>query len=442
MGTTFAPETQKIGNEELENWLLKLLSPKLHFRFHRTYVDGNAVVVLEIERARGIPVQFSGQEYVRVGSYKKKLKEHPDRERALWRIFDRIPFESDIAADQLDALDVINLLDFTSYFDLLGRPIPTNSKTLLDALCSDRLIQQAVNGKWEITNLGAVLFAKRLDEFGPLSRKAVRVVKYKGNSRIETEKEQPGGKGYAAGFDGLIAFTLNLLPSGEIIRQALRQEAPAYPHIAVRELVANALIHQDFSISGSGPLVEIFDNRIEITNPGTPLVKTERFVDSPPRSRNEALASLMRRIGVCEERGSGWDKVVFLTELHQLPAPLTEVTGDSTRVVLFAHRPLNKMDREDRIRAVYLHACLRFVNREPMTNTSVRERFGIESHNIATASRLIREAVEAGSIVPHDPNAAPKMKRYLPFWANESSENDGLLDGLYGMGLEPLERET
>jgi ATP-dependent DNA helicase RecG len=131
----------------------------------------------------------------------------------------------------------------------------------------------------------------------------------------------------------------------------------------------------------------------------------------------------MRRIGICEERGSGWDKVVFQTELYQLPAPLPEATEDHTRVVLFAPRPLGRMDKADRVRAVYLHACLRYVNREYLTNTSVRERFGIEPQNIAAASRLIREAVESRLIVPHDPDAAPKLMRYVPIWAAAHREH-------------------
>ncbi len=88
-----------------------------------------------------------------------------------------------------------------------------------------------------------------------------------------------------------------------------------FPELAIRELVANALIHQDFSVTGAGPTVEIFDDRIDITNPGEPLVDTQRFLDTPPRSRNEALASLMRRARICEERGSGIDKVVLEVEL-------------------------------------------------------------------------------------------------------------------------------
>jgi predicted HTH transcriptional regulator len=167
-------------------------------------------------------------------------------------------------------------------------------------------------------------------------------------------------------------------------------------------------------------MVEIFADRMEITNPGEPLIAADRFLDTPPKSRNESLASLMRRMGICEERGSGVDKVVFQTELFQLPAPLFEVTGESTRAVLFAHRPLTKMDKEDRVRACYLHACLKYVNREHLTNTTVRERFGIEPQNIATASRLIREAVEAGAIAPVDPDSAKSHRRYVPFWAAPS----------------------
>ena len=246
----------------------------------------------------------------------------------------------------------------------------------------------------------------------------MRVIQYRGSSRIETLREQVGTRGYASGFEALIGFINGLLPSNEVIEQALRRTVPRFPELAVRELVANALIHQDFFVTGAGPMVEIFEDRIEITNPGASLVDTRRLVDSPPRSRNEAIASLMRRIGICEERGSGWDKVVFQSEFYQLPAPLAEVVGDHTRVVLFAPRELSSMDRVERVRAVYLHACLRYVNRDYLTNASMRQRFGIDTRNSARASRLIAEAVETGAIVPDDPTAAPKFMRYVPEWAS------------------------
>jgi predicted HTH transcriptional regulator len=126
----------------------------------------------------------------------------------------------------------------------------------------------------------------------------------------------------------------------------------------------------------------------------------------------------MRRFHICEERGSGIDKVVSQVEQYQLPAPAFEAPEGFTRAVLFAHRGLSAMDRDDRVRACYLHACLKFVNRDYLTNTSLRERFGIEARNSAVASRLIKEAVAAGAIVPYDPEASRKLMKYVPWWAS------------------------
>lgn len=233
------------------------------------------------------------------------------------------------------------------------------------------------------------------------------MILYKGENRVETVREQEGNKGYAAGFEGLIGFVTNLLPSNEVIGKALRKQVPLFPELAIRELVANAIIHQNFHLAGTGPMVEIFSNRMEITNPGLPLVQIDRFLDSPPRSRNEALASFMRRVGVCEERGSGVDKVVFQTEFYQLPAPLFETTDEHTRAVLFAYR----------IRACYLHACLRYVQRDYMTNTTLRERFGIDEKNSSMVSRIIKDAIEAGLIRCHDETVGSRARKYLPKWA-------------------------
>jgi len=422
VGTQFNPHAARIGNEELESWLLRLLEPKIDFRFFSVEIEGHRVVLLEIGLAVRHPVRFSGQEFIRVGSYKKKLKDYPEKERALWRIFDQTPFEDGIATERASGDDVLRLLNYPTYFDLLERPLPANREGILEALLDDRIIRSSNAGGWGITNLGAILFAKRLDTFHALRRKVVRVIQYRGTDRTETLKEQEDNKGYAAGFEGLISYINGLLPANEVIGAALRKSTPMFPELAVRELVANALIHQDFFVTGAGPMVEIFDDRIEITNPGEPLVDTQRFVDTPPRSRNETLASLMRRFRICEERGSGIDKVVFQVELFQLPAPLFESPEGFTRTVLFAHKALSAMDKADRVRACYLHACLRFVTRQDMTNTSLRVRFGVEEQNRSTVSRLIREAVEAGAIVPADPGAAPKLMRYMPFWASAPRE--------------------
>lgn len=308
-------------------------------------------------------------------------------------------------------------LDYASYFELLSMDLPSEKQGILDALQADGMITKNEAGNYNITNLGAILFAKRLADFPSLERKAIRVIKYSGNNRMTSAKEQIGGKGYANGFEGLIGYINGLLPVNEIMGAALRKDVPMYPELAVRELVANAIIHQNFFLQGTSPMVEIFDDRMEITNPGIPLIEKERFVDHPPVSRNEKLASFMRRIGVCEERGSGYDKVVFQTESYQLPAPEIDIYNNHTKVTLFSYKPYSQMTKDDRQRACYLHACLKRVNREYMTNSSLRERFHIEQKNSAMMTRLLNETCDAGLIKISEDSTSDKNRKYLPYWA-------------------------
>lgn len=274
------------------------------------------------------------------------------------------------------------------------------------------------DSSWAIKNLGAVLFARNLSAFKNLKRKAIRVIIYKGKSRVDAIKEQEGTRGYATAFEGLVKYIMDQLPTNEVIEKALRQQVKIYPEKAIREFVANALIHQDFSITGTGVMIEIFSDRIEITNPGIPLVDTNRFIDTAPKSRNESLASLMRRLNICEERGSGIDRAVEAIELYQLPAPKFLKGEDYTRVIMYALVPLGEMDKEDRIRACYQHTCLHYVSNQVVNNQSIRKRFNISKNNVSYASKILTEAMESGLIKPSDPdNASKKYATYIPFWA-------------------------
>ena len=418
VGTTFRPSHAKKGGEELENWLVRLLTPRIHFRFVEFEAKGKQVSMIEVPRAAHQPVRFQRVEYVRVGSYKKKLRDFPEKERELWRIFDVTPFEQQIAADGVTGSDVLTLLDYPAYFKLLNLPLPEARDGILARLADDHMIEARQNGQWDILNLGAILFASDLAKFRHLARKAVRVIEYDGEGRVRTKREHMEHFGYAAGFERLIGFLKGILPENEVIEGAFRKAVPMYPEVAIRELVANAIIHQDFTKTGTGPMVEVFDGRLEMTNPGEPLMDTARFLDTPPQSRNEAMASFLRRVNICEERGSGVDKVVFQTEIHQLPAPLFEVVGGHTRAVLFAHKSFSRMDKVDRVRACYLHACLQYVQRKQMTNSTLRERFGIEEKNSSQVSLVLRVTVEAGLIRQYDPGSKSRRHRsYVPFWA-------------------------
>ena len=417
VGTEFNPGTVKQGNASLEHWLRLGLTPRIDFRFHETVIDGKQVVILEIEPTTQQPVAISGREYIRVGDVKTELRNHPEKERALWQLSNQTRFEEQIAFERASDDDVLSTLNCPAYFDRLGVPLPDGRAAIFDRLRENGLILPSDAGGWNITNLAAVLFARNLNDFPRIGRKSLRVVQYRGDGRIETQREQEFAEGYAVIFDAAVDYIMAVTPANEVIEQALRRAIPMFPSDAVRELVANTLIHQDFSVSGAGPTVSIFDTRIEIANPGEPLVPTERFVDAEPRSRNEALARLMRRFNICEERGSGIDKVLQEVEVFQLPAPLFESPPGSTRVSLFAHKPLSDMSKSERIRACYLHACLCYVTSRPVNNASIRERFGLSDDHNDRASRLLKEAIDDGVIHVRDLSVGTRSRTYLPFWA-------------------------
>ncbi|MXZ26973.1 MAG: transcriptional regulator [Gammaproteobacteria bacterium] len=417
VGTTFDPKTAKKGNEPLETWLLRLLNPKIQFGFHVVEVDDNRIVVAEVHAAVNVPVIFRNVDYIRVGSVTKPLREVPERERALWRIFDKTPYEGRVNLDGMEASDALGLLDWPAYFRLLKFPVPQDLALAAGTLSSDGLLRQNEANSWGVANLGALLFAEDLGNFPVLARKTVRVIQYPGKSRMETTREHVFNSGYASGFERLIDYMDALLPSREVIHNGIRENVAAFPNVAVRELIANMLIHQDLAATGTGPMVEVFADRIEISNPGESLVAAERMIDAPPRSRNEAMAGLMRRIGICEERGSGIDKAMLSIELAQLPPPLFETPPGATRVTVFARRDFKEMSKMDRIRAVYQHSCLRYIMGEKTTNATLRERFGISNANSAVVSRLLGDALKAGVIVIEDEAAGFRSRAYIPFWA-------------------------
>ena len=418
VGTDYDLQSLKKGNQELENWLRSLLSPNAEFEFHTVLINDLNVGILIIYKATNHTVTFQKIDYIRVGSYTKKLKDHPQLEMKLWDKLRSFRFEEQSVKQDLTLNDALQLLNTTTYFDIKEIPVPSDIEGIGHYMLEEGAIIKQDNGLYSITNLGAVLFAKRLSDFDRISRKAIRVVQYKGNNRLSMLKEELGNKGYVIGFEGLLKYIEAIVPSEENISVALRTKKSAYPMIAIREIIANALIHQDFTISGTGPLVEIFENRIEVTNSGCPLVDINRIIDNPPKSRNEKLASLMRTLRICEELGTGWDKIVIACELMQLPAPKIEIYEDSTKVTLYSHNiPFTNLSTEEKLWSCYLHACIKYVQNENLTNSSLRARFALPESSSGSVSRLIKEAVNKQMIKPFDPDTAPRYMKYIPIWA-------------------------
>lgn len=175
VGTTFCPRLQKAGskhansNQELESWLLMHLSPRIEIRFFEGLVDSKHIVVLEVQPAFSHPVRFKNIAYIRVGTYNKKLSEFPEKERRLWDILGNQSFEKVCHQTRFSAEEVLVNLDYGAYFKLVNEPIPTNQTAILSKLCADQIIEQ-MGSSYAVTNLGAILLATELNQFGRLGR--------------------------------------------------------------------------------------------------------------------------------------------------------------------------------------------------------------------------------------------------------------------------------
>lgn len=290
-GTKFFPRKAKKGNQELENWLLGNLKPAVDITFVEVETDNGNVVVMEVPAAVNRPTSFHDVEYIRVGSYKKKLKDHPEKERKLWLSFETKPFELRVAKDNVGVAEVTELLDCAAYYTLMKLPLPSNRDTIIHNMLDEQFIREMDNGNYEITNMGALLFAKDLKVFDHLKRKAIRVIRYKGNGRTTAIREQVFTKGYAIQFDDITDYIMTLIPQEEEIDGGRRQEHIMFPKKAIREMLGNIMIHQDLTAHGAGPMMEVFDTRVESSNPGNLLVDINRIIDTAPHSRNENMAS-------------------------------------------------------------------------------------------------------------------------------------------------------
>lgn len=399
-GVTDKPPRRVVGSQAFPsqtslNEIKARIVEKLRFRVDVTelqHPDGRLLVFEIPTRPVGTPLAFDGAYLMRAGEDLVPMTPY-----FLKRIFaeDRQDWFSQPARADASPDDVIALLDTQTYFELLTIPYPTNRDAVLERLQSQDLIRQTAQG-WTISNLAAILLAKKLDAFSPaLARKASRVIIYDGINKLKTRDDNTGNRGYAVSFEGLVDVVHTAAPQNLFIEEVVREEVKMFPKQALRELIANALVHQDFLITGAAVTIEMYTDRVEISNPGIPPIQVERFIDEY-RSRNEQLADLMRRFGICEEKGSGIDKVVSAAEVFQLPAPDFRVGEIRTTAVLFAHQSFADMSKPDRIRACYQHCCLLYVSNQRMSNQTLRERFGFDDSKNVLVSQVIGATKELG----------------------------------------------
>lgn len=419
VGTSFRPWLTKKGNEDLINWLRRTMSDNADFWFEECTIGDSRFVILTINRATSSTVKHSDIPYIRDGSVTKPLNKVPQLEAALWKELSHTSDELLPARTNLIFADVGKYLDLEGFIRVTNAPISTTEEYLLEDLCRNRVLIRQDDGLYSITTMGALLFCRSLEDFPNLVRRALRIIRYDGKTSSNLVRDTVELRGYAIAFEETVRLVDLLLPSKEVFIEGVRHLERHYSDVALRELLANALIHQDLSVTGKNVAMEIFDDRVEISNPGTMMVDADRIIDTEPVSRNEAMSYMMRKIGLCEELGSGWDRAVQSCEEYFLPVPTIRQSGSGTRVIMQGYASFSEMSPEERVWNCYMHACIMFVNRKHLTNSSLRSRFGLESRdsNTVMVSRVIRAAVSENLIKPLNADAPPRKMCYVPFWA-------------------------
>lgn len=404
------------GGENFSNWLNRVLEPRLMLEFLDFEDAGLAFAILVIEPSYDRPVRFSGIEYIRIGENIRKLSDFREHERALWIATGRRKFEDAIALPHQSAAQVLELLSAETYYRLSARPEPRTPDEIIRQFCSARFIRDDMEGAYDITNLGAILLANDITRFPSIQSKSVRVVQYAETTKVRSVAEQEGKKGYAVGFEGLMRFIVERLPTEERYVNGVRRRVPVYSLTATREIIANALIHQDFTITGTGPVIEMYKDRLEVINPGDSLIDLDRIIDER-RSRNEKLAAAMRDLGLCEERGGGIDKAIIEIEQMSLPAPEFHRSETSMRVVIFGPKTFNQLSRGEKVWSCYCHSVVRWLKRDYMSNASLRERFSLDDEEYQAVSGVIAAARKDGRIREAEANQGRRNARYVPYWA-------------------------
>lgn len=333
----------------------------LRCTFETLQADGKRVLILHIPRSVvGHPTSYEGRYWMRSGESLAPMS--PERLREL--LNEGAPSYLDENEPGTHSWDEIKLLPAVErYYELIGSRMPGEETQIRDFLRMHFVERTAFDASlFYIRRLGAITLARSLNDFPDVEHHTIRVMRLRGTSITDMVFDRTYSKGYAVVFDDVIDQINALLPVNEDFADGLRDEHRDFSLVAVREIVVNACVHQDFMEHG------------------------------------------------------GIDRALENIEKQQTDAPEFIVKTRSTTVELREGR-FEDMGMKERVNAAYLHCCLQTAKGGFLTNSSLRERFGLSKAKTAVTSQVIAAAVDAGLIFL-DPatKGSRRTARYLPFY--------------------------
>ncbi len=323
IGTSFQPKQAKVKQEELENWLLRQLNPRVDVAMHSFEMDGLPVAMLEIQAARTAPVSFKDERYIRVGSYKQKLHDFPEKERKLWQILsaEQQDWSAQIVEDATLADLDTQALNFARAQYQEKHPQLASEAAGWDELTFLNKARLCVNDK--LTNTALLLLGK--DESSHWLLPAYAQITWVLRDERNLEKDyQHFGPPFLIASEQVRAKIRNLtvrhLPNDTLFPIEITQ----YDPWVLRECLHNCFAHQDYRLRGRINVVESPDS-VLFTNlgsfiPGT-VEETIRHDAPTEYQRNPLLAQAMVNLNMIDTIGSGIKRMFTLQRKRYFPMP-------------------------------------------------------------------------------------------------------------------------
>lgn len=311
--------------------IMPLLEPKPSITFEEHAVDGRPVLVANVA---ALPIDhvcfFEKNVYIRQGSVNVEIRKQDLvgflRARGI------ISFEENRSAATVSDLDAGKIRRHLER--RMGKEAALADGAPVETLLQSLGAANAV-GEFFVKNVGVLAFAKEIGRF--FSNSEMRIVKYRGRmASLEAREHDERFLDTAPELlERAFASVREKAGSSSRIVGGRRVEAPMIPDSVLREALTNAVGHRDYS-DPNGVLVEIFDDRIQVTNPGTllPGQTLKNFADIR-RHRNPILHRILNDAGWGEGLNLGVRAMMRITRQSGLPDPVFDDLGEFFRVILF-----------------------------------------------------------------------------------------------------------
>ncbi|HLE09872.1 MAG: hypothetical protein A2504_10860 [Bdellovibrionales bacterium RIFOXYD12_FULL_39_22] len=415
-------ESSRYIADYLANIARTSVDPQINIKFVTFIFEEKSLLGVYVEESFEKPVHLVNKSlehsYIRAGGQSRPMSKEELRNAIISSRkirFGEIPatLNSEVLAHWEDYFD---------FSEVMKRMRPagfTDKKSYYDYLYSLKLLHRVDEDEFIPTNLAVQVCAKDFSLLPSYERFAVRLVEYKGTTKMSARRDKTFNHGYSLSLDRIVSTLIDWLPYTEKISRASVICESLIPEIAIREIVANAIIHRDYNVTNAYILIELFTDRVEISNPGglLPEITIDRLIDHPSRTRNEVLSDLMRKLHFAEERGSGIDKAVMAMEINGHPSIKFFDGVDFFKAIMFVGKTFDKMTKEQKLNAIFQHACINDVIARKTTGRSIRERFKLGRNDSNKVYKLIDEAVALGKIRLANPADNRKDHYYLPYWA-------------------------